>query len=793
MRQSSLAIVVLALSMLMTSGCLAAETFVVRDGKAVGAILTPESPSADIQLAAEELALHLRKMTGAQVPIEVDVGGPLPAGAIRLTLAPTPITTPQRDGSEQAFVIDQTGVGVVIEGNSDIGVLYGAYEYLSDLGVRWFGLGEPGMHVPARKSIAVTGERKAVKPAFRQRSIWLNGSVDWHWDKDKLDQNQVEYAYWLVRNRIDGTPRLKGRNFPDISNPKRDATGHNIRVIYKANRLKIDQHPERFPLVTRDGKQVRLDKGQICFTHPQNIADAAAWCIEFFDKNPHMLSASMSLADTGGVCECPECTKANGGVNPAERADRLIWGFMNEVARRVGQARPGKGIAFYSGYGVTAAPPDDVKAEPNILGAVAHVEHNNHALDDPTCPINVAHLEKFAALKRAGAEMMARDYTVYPACLQPLVILDYIRVYHELGCIGYSCEVMARSEQHWMVTWAQAQLTWNPMLDPRKLIEEYCHTYFGDAGEDVLAVIDAIDANLRKVPKITLGGFGAAQESMTEELASLGRQRLAAAARKVSGVHAQRLQRFQHTFELYNLLAQAYRKLYLALDERTDARQRDAVAAFDEVIEYWQANNLAEFCSPTIIPGWVQRVRNTAVSIPAINPAPHKALRDADHATLVRELFAMDQAPAELEGLTFMPDQWRFRIDIDNRGRTEGWMNPDHDDSGWTLLGYNFFDDQGFLRFEGTFWYRAAFVAPDLPQGKRMFIRIGALDDEGRVYINGKLAHERVHLDASDWKRSFEFDATPWVVPGKTNVIAIEGRNDYGKGGLWKPVAAYVR
>ena len=53
--------------------------------------------------------------------------------------------------------------------------------------------------------------------------------------------------------------------------------------------------------------------------------------------------------------------------------------------------------------------------------------------------------------------------------------------------------------------------------------------------------------------------------------------------------------------------------------------------------------------------------------------AAHKALRDADHATLVRELFSMAEPPAELEGLTFMPDQWRFRIDIDNSGRTAGW------------------------------------------------------------------------------------------------------------------------
>jgi len=72
-------------------------------------------------------------------------------------------------------------------------------------------------------------------------------------------------------------------------------------------------------------------------------------------------------------------------------------------------------------------------------------------------------------------------------------------------------------------------------------------------------------------------------------------------------------------------------------------------------------------------------------------------------------------------------------------------------------------------------------------------MRIGALDDDGRIYINGKLVHERFHVDGLDWQRSFEFDITDAIKPGQKNLIAICGRNDYGKGGLWKPVAVYLK
>ena len=47
--------------------------------------------------------------------------------------------------------------------------------------------------------------------------------------------------------------------------------------------------------------------------------------------------------------------------------------------------------------------------------------------------------------------------------------------------------------------------------------------------------------------------------------------------------------------------------------------------------------------------------------------------------------------------------------------------------------------------------------------------------------------------EGAGWKRSFEFDVTDFVKPGERNVVAVCGRNDYGKGGLWKPVALYLR
>ena len=48
--------------------------------------------------------------------------------------------------------------------------------------------------------------------------------------------------------------------------------------------------------------------------------------------------------------------------------------------------------------------------------------------------------------------------------------------------------------------------------------------------------------------------------------------------------------------------------------------------------------------------------------------------------------------------------------------------------------------------------------APDFPKGRKVMLRIGAVDDEGAVYVNGKLVHTRWHLNPDDWQSSCEID-----------------------------------
>jgi hypothetical protein len=797
-------LVVVAVLLACAPGMVCGQGFVVKDSKPIGQILVPEKASETITFAGQELAGHIKAMTGADMAVIADPGGALPEGSIRLALAADAVKELPLDGSEEHFVLDQAGKGVLIEGRSDIAVLYGAYEYLSGLGVRWFIPGDIGTHIPKRPDLPLDGTRKSIKPAMRIRQIWLNGNPDWHLNAktpETLAPLMLEEVKWRLRNRLQVTAKKPRKGppsaFPMNLTTTHDAFSHNIRNVITWTHTTLEKSPDRYPLVIRpDGKRERTDKGQICFTNQENIDQGIAWALDYFQKNPDQITASFSLQDTAGICQCDACFKANGSQDTTQDCNPLVWGYMNKVAAGIKAKRPDRGIAFYSSYGALTGPPTGLKTQGYIMGVVCHISGNNRDMNDTTDPFTRRMLVDINSLKNAGAQVCAREYTTFPPSPQPFQLATNVIEYHKLGLLGSSTEIMVKSEQHIMVNWVEAQLLWNPGQDPRKLFEEYCNTYFGAAGPDVLAAVDAIEASSRRVPRITLSGFGTAQEMMTEDVIDLCKKRFAQAAPKVTGVESQRLARMSDTIAFYSLLAQAYRSLYLAMDDRTPENQAAALAKLDDAQAFWEKNNLARCCSPFLPSGWIARVKRSTQAMGPVTAVPRKELVGADAQAKLKELFALTTAPEspeKVENLTWLPDLWKFKPDIYNKGKDQGWMAPGFDDSKWVSLAYNFFDNQGFLRVEGTFWYRTAFDAPVLPAGKRMIMRFGALDDDGIIYVNGKVAHTRDHVEARDWERSFEFDITDLVKAGGKNTVAVCGRNDYGKGGLWRPVAVYTK
>ena len=773
----------------------AAEYYLVRDGKPASRICVPQEVSGNkaTLLAASELRNYIEKMTGARIAVDND----LHSKGVKILLLPKidPAREISADGSEDSFTIEVDRGTLTIRGNSDTAVLYGVYQFLNDLGVRWFMPGEIGENVPSLNNIKIRDLKKTYKPSFRTREMDYNGNNSTHLNPKAQERQHWEYDLWLLRNRCHFTRSIHGGLHRFDMGYTREKGFHSLTDIM--GDVDIAKEPDRFALVTKDGVTKRRpprERAQLCFTHPANVEAHVQRAIDFFTKRPRMLTYAASLADFSGFCECENCIKANGGVFPPIDPNRLVWTFMNALAKDLRRQMPNKRIAFYAHYQLLTSPPADIKAEPGVVAITAHASSNRTVINDPDCLYNRRYYEHITRMIASGAELAAREYSMRGGTPQPLAPLSSIKIFHELGYVWYHTENMGRDEQRNIVDWVKAQLLWDASQDAEALLKTFCEQYYGAAGDDVHSVLQIIDSSIRKLPKIRLGGYGDTQSIMTDAVVGEGRKILAASLNKVSGREKKRLVRFNDTFEMLALRGLYVRAWWTAMNERTPKAKAKTLEEIARFIRFWEERDLGETCSPAILEGATELPKRVQNIKEKTVPMASENLAGTDKATLLKELFSFAEIPERVDNLFYLPEVWRFRLNIHRQDVQTAWMKPDFDDSMWNALStYNFYERQGFLSYDGAYWYRVQFKAPVFPKRKRVFLRIGALDDEGKTYINGKLIHQRWHLNPSNWKSSFEMDVTDVIRPGDTNVIVVAGNDQAGVGGIWKPCALYTK
>jgi len=793
------------------------KAYVIRDGVALGRIFSPKEAGRAARFAVKELKEHLGRITGATLEEAWREHFTWEGG----------IVLKVRDKEEwfgketaQAFTIEQTvrPPVVAITGNTNIAVLYGVYEYLHDLGVRWYSPGEIGTNIPRMANIEITPGRKRSEPEFLLRSLDLSGTLKSHfslWESEELkDELLYEYTLWLLRNRLHfrryiNSPR---RNWFSFNRPAYSG-GHALRRVAGLARMFSDkapadfkENPERFPMVTRNFKKERVNSGayQICFTNADNIRDAIENTVRRHKEEEaegnelqETAAVSLALADCAGICECDECAKV-AGEDPNSR-DRLVWHFMNRVARGVDERLPGRRIMIYAPYYELTQPPPDVKIEPNIIAVSCRGyswdRGSGQAKDDPFTP---KYREWINNTHKAGAAQAAYDYVLMCLAPQPLDILDTVGEYRKLGYKYYHPEVMQRNEQTWPILWALARSSWGSPREPRQLMEEYCHDYYGkDRGELVLWLLERMDANSRNMRRICYGNAKICSEMLPEELVKEARVKLKGAVRVTpKGKDRKRIVNFSDSMEVHFRVAEMFRAYEDALNYRTPemvGKVRDLAVEF---LRFWDGHDVAKLfsCSILSVPTKILRV-----NFARIEPTARTNSFD-DRSILLKTIFFSEPAPESVHNLFVLPEIWKLKLDPRGVGEKENWDAPGLDDgekNGWQNVStWNFIESQGYgssRLIDGDFWYRLSFKAPEFPAGKKVLLRIGALDDEGTLYLNGvKVADRQMGKDGHAWNMSFAVDVTQTIKPGQENLLAVHGYDAEGAAGIWRPCALYT-
>jgi hypothetical protein len=481
-------------------------------------IIVSPGGTASEKFAARELATYLQKMSGQEIPIEENDALPA-ANSSKATASPLIVVGhhpanadlhPEKMALEES-VVEVTPQRIRIVGGQlppialpkgggfvrDRGTLYGVYEFLDSLGVRWYRPEPWGEHVPALPVLKVPIGRHTSKAAFQYR--WsMSGYRYW---TDETPQQSAWAKQWATRNR-QNTMTWTGSEQGGFHALQ---IRHIYDTLFPADTY-FAEHPEYFALI--DGK--RRKDGQLCLGNPEVQRLTAEKILQFAKENPEYESHSLEPNDNDLWCQCDLC-KAMDDPNQKSilSGATLDWerplgdielcnrvsAFGKHVAETVYQSNKELKIIWLA-YLTHTEPPTKVKQLPpnvRIMAAAfasaftnpqdAYSDYSRDLYDPQSQPNRnfVRVLEGYGKM----TPLMTYEYWSGIAWVGPMPLIDTMRdrlqAYHKLKMEGVYNEVHSHWGPQGIDLYFMTRLMWNPDLDVKKELDLYCKNYYGPA------------------------------------------------------------------------------------------------------------------------------------------------------------------------------------------------------------------------------------------------------------------------------------------------------------------------
>ncbi len=475
----SICLGVLAISMIAihASVTLAASLTLAKDGKSDYVIVLSANPLPANQRAAKELQTYFKQMTGAELPI-VDDAKPLPAKAI--VIGANKFVEADKKLGNDGFAIATAGGQLRIVGPGPRGSMYGTYELLEKLGVRW--LTPKVTRVPTKATVELPEINETQTPAFEYREPYFTEAFD----KD-----------WAARNRMLG------------NSTKLDAstggTIHYADFVHTFDHLiptsLYATHPEYFPLV--GGKRVN-GYVQRCLTNPDVLKIAIEGVKQAFASHPDAVITSVSQNDVDKWCECDQCKAL--AAKYGGQSGAYLW-FVNQVAQAVEKDYPDKLIDTLA-YQFTEAPPKSISPRPNVRVRLCPI----YICQGHPCETDdYAPSQKFLANLKGWGETGGTLYiwaycTDFGGYLMPFPDFDEfpadIRLFHKSGVRGVFFEgaygAGGGGSDAELRSWVMAKLLWDPKLDSDKLVTEWMQGVYGKAEPPMRKWFDTLHQKIRE-------------------------------------------------------------------------------------------------------------------------------------------------------------------------------------------------------------------------------------------------------------------------------------------------------
>ena len=472
-------------------------------GKTEYVIAVGTDPIPAEKYAAEELSKYLKKITGAEFPLVSEKDAAKTKYAIYVGMTDFAAKQNFSPFKDDEWLVCTVGKNLIVTGDRPRGTLYGAYEFLKQLGCAW--LDPLTESIPSKPDIAVAPLNIRNKPSFQLRMLYTGNN----------DTIPVQAYNARVK-----TTRTWKAEFGFIG----DAPGH---TFYFYSKQFPKNHPEYHAMNARGERPVATSgsgPGQICLTNPdvrklmvtlleQNILNdrkKSADKIKQGAKNRKVYYITPN--DSAFNCQCPPCK----AFMEKEGTDSALYvDFVNYIADGIKEKYPDILIGFFA-YENNLVPPKRIRPRDNTIVCFAQLNGEWKKKDEfpdlyrpMTHPVNKkakilleqwTKIAKHVEIWDYWVQFVKNKYPVPNATLDPVV--QDIKWFHENNVerVFSEVETSASLSFHALTCWVAAEMLQNPNQDQNRLVETFMKGYYGPAAGKMTEYLNYLQKSIAATP-----------------------------------------------------------------------------------------------------------------------------------------------------------------------------------------------------------------------------------------------------------------------------------------------------
>lgn len=760
----------LFLAAIESPACIAGTVALVQDGKSRCCIVVQEESAFKeprkfnwsvrtrlLQMAAEDVASYLGKMSGAKVPM-----GPQPvAGLIPIYVGCPPHEVQFSRTTEfgDAYVVDVTDSHVILHGESRRAVYYAVSHLLHEQGVRWYGPGEMAEVCPTRETIVLQPGKTESAPDFVTRRLACSGP---------------EQTRWMYRNRL-GEPTIPAGH--SLHAYCRTLPGWTEGPIGRA------KHPDYYAQVNGKPAFINLANPDVARLFAANVAIALKAGPRQGPGGKVSVN-SLSVTPDGGHLddERPEVRALNSGERDSVLGMPVFsdawFGFLNRVCGEIEKQSPGLEFSLGSlAYLNYVTPPRRIKLDPRIIPVIAPITFNRFtSMGIPGAPTSEM-LEQVVRGWTAVSPRVAMylyNYNVADMAMPYSRRIAWTRDLPKLAALGVR-DIAIDSQPNWHTmmpgNYVAARLLWDVKTNVPSLLDEYYPAYYGPAAT-AMRRYDTTLENAYETTKVFAGSVWGMHRILTPSVMRELDQALTESERLVRGRGV-----FERRVEPVRISLKFAQHWFAA---------REALNRFDMMeAEKQGAAFLANYQTGSQkFPLFFGPTRPGSPSIEQYFELFHwPALQEAGRIARDRRIVYR------------FPDEWQAHLEEQGGGAKSSGKIPDAVKDAWRPL-KTFsatLDEQGLPFFRGVIWYRHEFELPgDVAEGTPLKLWFGGLDSGTHVWLNGRdLGGKYIGKFGTH-----EVDLTAAINPGGKNVLLVAVNNTFpntlGTGGILRPVLIHA-